>query len=625
MTTRTLWLSFKISAFDGAPQALEHLKYNTRADAVQGADLMHVGLDVPADAPRDKVLAAARREIRNEFAPPDPKAKDERRGLVRQLIIALPRDITDEQQRDLVRRYIGDLTKGRARAIVGIHRDSAAKDGKGNPHAHILLIDRQETEHSARKRAAERAKETGKTTRARKEYVMQVFTAREGKRAVRRHWRDLANGYLETVGAPVRLEVDSFRSLGIEREATVHEGPGRAQAAAAGRPYRGKDKPAPDRVNERIRRINERAEDVDHLMTEVARLEGENRDLQRALEIDRAQLERDVEENDATMERVLNDRDGWRTRATKAESEIAKSRQAELDAIGQRNDAQAALEPAQRRAGDLERAVADVERYLGVELGADLPVAIRVETLLEAAERRRREDAEDAQTEIARLTTALTAVRERAENEAKRADAEKARADREEERANAAEALLRRSWNLARRVALALAERVEAVVKGGVLALVGKILPQEPEAIRPNVEDGVQKLRKLLAQEGAADEARAEKSAQLAPQPKLASAPVNVVRLDAEERRLEAAAAILPRIPETVILRFANKGYPFASIEEADLWVHKQIRQHGSIAKFGVEYGRGGGFLPLPDLDAARKERAHRDRPVGGPDYVAAR
>ncbi|WP_434616478.1 MobA/MobL family protein [Azospirillum sp. B2RO_4] len=615
---RTLWLSFKISAFDGAPQALEHLKYNTRADAVQGADLMHVGFDVPAEAPRETVLATARKAIRDEFAPLDAKDEEERRGLVRQLIIALPRGISEEQQRELVRRYIGDLTKGRARAIVGIHRDSAAKDGLGNPHAHILLIDRQETEHLAKKRAAERARETGKKTRARREYVMQIFTAREGKRAVRRHWRDLANGYLEAVGAPVRLEVDSFRSLGIEREATMHEGPGRAQAAAAGRPYKGKDKPPPERVNERIRRINERAEEVDHLMTEVARLEGENRDLQRALEIDRTQLQRDIEENDAAMERMATERDLAKVRAATAEKAIAGYQQSALDATARANAADAALEPTKRRADDLERAVADIERYLEVELGPDLSVAKRVETLREAAERRRREDAEDSRKEIDQLTTALTAAQDLAEKEAKRADGERKRAD-------AAEALLRRSWDLARRVALALAERVEAMVKGGILALVGKILPQEPEAIRPNVEDGVQKLRKLLAQEGAAEEARTKQPTPPAPRPKLAPAPINVVPLDAEERRLEAAAKMPPRVPETVIVRFANKGEVFGSIEEAELWVHRQVKQHGSIAKYAVEYGRGGGVSKHTDLAAARAERAYRDRPLGLPDIIAVR
>lgn len=631
MSPRTLWLSFKVSQFDASAKALEHLKYNTRPGAVQGADLMHFGLGLSAGAPREKVLAAARKQIRAEFGEVDPKEltpeeRDEpRQGVVRQLIVVLPRDISEEQQRELVRRYVGDLTKGRARAIVGIHRDSAAKDGKGNPHAHILLIDQQETEHSARKRAAERAKETGKKTRARKEYVMQIFTAREGKRAVRRHWRDLANGYLEALGAPVRLEVDSYRSLGIEREATLHEGPGRAQAEKAGRPYKDEGIPRKEHVNERIHRINERAEEVDHLMTEVARLEGENRDLQRALEIDRTQLQRDIEENDAAMERMATERDLAKARAATAEKAIAGYQQSALDATARANAADAALEPTKRRADDLERAVAYVERYLEIDLGTDLPVAKRIETLLEATERRRREDIEDAKTEIDQLTTALTVAQGAEKKERGRADREKTRADKEEARANAAEARLRRGWQLARSVALALAERFEALVKGGVLSLVRKMLPEQPERILPNAEKGIPMLREMLAQGSTADEARAEQPAPPAPQPKLAPAPVNAVPLDVEERRLEAAAKIQPRVPETVILRFANKGYPFASIEEADLWVHKQIRQHGSMAKFGVEYGRGAGFLPLPDLDAARKERAHRDRPVGGPDYVAAR
>ena len=634
--------------------------YCLRANACRELeDIIVVGIDVPvprgatAKQARRVIKAAVEEELRKEFADDRPKTgraarkARERKGRVEKLMVPLPNWVNKEQARELCRRLLNAYTQdGKAIGFGGIHTDHA-----NNLHFHGQLMDRLES-----REVAEGRKDARGGRNVKRQFILRA-TEWDSSKEFSLVYMRVANDYLRAIGKDhLRIEVRSFEELGItDRLATEHVGP----AAGALRAKAEKDPSIFDRFKtffasegpatrnlekERMHRFAEATAKKDReadakldaaadvLLNVAAAKEmaaalleeaiTENSDGRAQIDAALARLAAESKETEEILERLANERDRATTRAERAERDASDKTHVIVKLTGERNDAQAALEPTQRLAEDLERAVADVERYLGVDLGTGLPVSRRVETLLEAAERRRREDAKDARKEIDRLTTALTAAQEAEKKERERADREKGRADGEKKRADTAEALLQRGWQLARSVALALAERVEALVKGGVLALVSRMLPEQPERILPNAEKGVPKLREMLAQGSTADEARTE---QPAPQPKLAPAPINVVPLDADERRLEAAAKIPPRVPETVILRFANKGEVFQSIEQAELWVYRQIRQHGSIAKYGIEYGRGAGVSKHPDLAAARAERVHRDRPVGGPDLVIAR
>ncbi len=368
-TAKTLWLSFRISELTNKATANKRLVYNTRAEALHEGDLIHIGLGLPEDAPREDVLEAARAEIVKEFKAPPKKAAKRQRvqetlGLVRQIIAALPRDISEDKQRELVRQYVKDLTKnGQAIAIVGIHRDSEGRDGDGNPHAHILLMDRKESRGSAAERAHQRELATGKVGRIRQEYTFQLFHDREGKKPVRRHWRDLANGFLAEVGAPVRIEVDSFKDLGIDREPTIHLGPGRRKAAEAGRAWEGKVRPDPmvytekaEGLNRRLDAVEEREAEVDHLHAQLTRMQIETQAERKALESREAEARRVVEAERTERKRAQSARDQAEAHARAQAAAAEDARRAARQAAQARAEQEAeARQAAEREAAERAR------------------------------------------------------------------------------------------------------------------------------------------------------------------------------------------------------------------------------------------------------------------------------
>lgn len=385
-TAKTLWLSFRMSEYTDKPTANKRLNYNTRAEALHAGDLIHVGLGLPDDAPREAVLKAARAEIEREFKPPPKKATKRQRvqetlGLIRQIIIALPRDISEEQQQEMMRRYVGSLTKdGQAIAIVGIHRDSDGADGEGNPHAHVMLMDRKESRERASERARARELATGKAARIRQEYTFQLFHGREGKKPVRRHWRDLANGFLAEVGAPVRLEVDSFRELGIDREPTVHLGPGRRRAATERREWMGKARPDPlvytekaEGLNRRLDEVGEREAEADHMHAQVTRMQIETQQQAKALAEREADAARVVEAERAERERAQAEREQAdacaRGAAAAAEEARRAAEQAEKARLEKESEARQAAEreaEERKRREMLEETIGAVCGMLGI-------------------------------------------------------------------------------------------------------------------------------------------------------------------------------------------------------------------------------------------------------------------
>lgn len=385
-TAKALWLSFRVSEYTDKPTANKRLNYNTRAEALHAGDLIHVGLGLPDDAPREAVLKAARAEIEREFKPPPKKATKRQRvqetlGLVRQIIIALPRDLSEEQQQEMMRRYVRSLTKdGQAIAIVGIHRDSDGADGEGNPHAHLMLMDRKESRERASERARERELATGKAGRIRQEYTFQLFHGREGKKPVRRHWRDLANGFLAEVGAPVRLEVDSFRDLGIDREPTVHLGPGRRRAATEGREWMGKARPDPlvytekaEGLNRRLDEVREREAEADHMHAQLTRMQIETQQQAKALAEREAEVARVVEAERAERERAQAERElaDAHARAAAAAAEEARraAEQAEKARAEKESKARQAAEreaEERKRRETLEEAIGAISGMLGI-------------------------------------------------------------------------------------------------------------------------------------------------------------------------------------------------------------------------------------------------------------------
>ena len=149
--------------------------------------------------------------------------------LAREVEIALPVELSREEQTRLVREYCSSqfVSKGMI-ADFNLH-----DTGGGNPHAHILLTMRPLDERGAW------------LPKSKKEYVLDEngekirlpsgryktrkvdlvdWNNRENAEVWRRAWADLANEFLERNNRPERIDHRSYERQGIEQIPTVHVG-----------------------------------------------------------------------------------------------------------------------------------------------------------------------------------------------------------------------------------------------------------------------------------------------------------------------------------------------------------------------------------------------------------------
>ena len=149
--------------------------------------------------------------------------------LAREVEIALPVELSREEQTRLVREYCSSqfVSKGMI-ADFNLH-----DTGGGNPHAHILLTMRPLDENGAW------------LPKSKKEYVLDEngekirlpsgryktrkvdlvdWNNRENAEVWRRAWADLANEYLEKNNRPERIDHRSYERQGIDQIPTVHVG-----------------------------------------------------------------------------------------------------------------------------------------------------------------------------------------------------------------------------------------------------------------------------------------------------------------------------------------------------------------------------------------------------------------
>jgi len=149
--------------------------------------------------------------------------------LAREVEIALPVELSGEEQTRLVREYCSSqfVSKGMI-ADFNLH-----DTGGGNPHAHILLTMRPLDEKGAW------------LPKSKKEYVLDEngekirlpsgryktrkvdlvdWNNRENAEVWRRAWADLANEFLERNDCPERIDHRSYERQGIEQIPTVHVG-----------------------------------------------------------------------------------------------------------------------------------------------------------------------------------------------------------------------------------------------------------------------------------------------------------------------------------------------------------------------------------------------------------------
>ena len=172
--------------------------------------------------------------------------------LAREVEVALPRELTREQQIELVRNYVQEefVKKGMA-ADYAIH-----DTGDGNPHAHIMLTTRgfkangqwqaKEKKDYARDENGERIPvidpATGEQKLGRRNEKMwqrvtvqaNDWNSKENAELWRSQWARACNQSLQEIGSDERVNHKSFARQGIEQEPTIHEGYEARQMEARG-------------------------------------------------------------------------------------------------------------------------------------------------------------------------------------------------------------------------------------------------------------------------------------------------------------------------------------------------------------------------------------------------------
>lgn len=130
--------------------------------------------------------------------------------LFRELEISLPRELSHEDHKAMVRKFAETHCVRDGMVAVIAHHNERAADGGANPHVHVLLTMRSLT-----------AEGFGNKVRD--------WNSKDRLREWREAWAELANEYLKARGFERRLDHRSFKDRDIDLEPDVYVGPAKAR------------------------------------------------------------------------------------------------------------------------------------------------------------------------------------------------------------------------------------------------------------------------------------------------------------------------------------------------------------------------------------------------------------
>jgi ATP-dependent exoDNAse (exonuclease V) alpha subunit len=170
--------------------------------------VLHSEIITPSDAPS---WARDRAELWNAAERAEDKSTRRQSATTgRDIILALPHELSDAQRISAVREFAAGLVERYGVAIdFAIHAPDRHSDER-NYHAHVLMTTRQIGPGGF-----------GAKTR-------ELDSFRTGPReieAIRQQWERIGNRALEEAGIDIRIDCRSYADRGIDREATVHLGP----------------------------------------------------------------------------------------------------------------------------------------------------------------------------------------------------------------------------------------------------------------------------------------------------------------------------------------------------------------------------------------------------------------
>ena len=143
--------------------------------------------------------------------------------LFKQLEFALPRELSTEQQQNLVQKFVSKITSTKDGPLpysYAIHKGH----NKENPHCHLMISERANDGYSRTaetwfKRANSKVPEKGGAKKT------EELKPKEWLQEIRKDWSQQANNILELAGYQSRIDHRSLEAQGISREPTQHLGP----------------------------------------------------------------------------------------------------------------------------------------------------------------------------------------------------------------------------------------------------------------------------------------------------------------------------------------------------------------------------------------------------------------
>lgn len=140
--------------------------------------------------------------------------------LFKQVIFALPNELTPDQQKDLSKEFAKQLAETKDGPLPYSY---AVHNGHDNPHCHLMISERVNDGHSRSrdtwfKRAGKEREKGG----ARK---TEALKSKDWLLEARAEWQAMANQALEKAGHESRIDHRTLKAQGIDREPTKHRGP----------------------------------------------------------------------------------------------------------------------------------------------------------------------------------------------------------------------------------------------------------------------------------------------------------------------------------------------------------------------------------------------------------------
>jgi Ti-type conjugative transfer relaxase TraA len=177
-------------------------------DFTRKGGVLHAEIMTPRGAPE---WARDRAELWNAAERAEDKSTRRASATTgRDIILALPHELTDEQRIEAVREFAAGLVKRYGVAVdFAIHAPDRHSDER-NYHAHVLMTTRRLGPDGF-----------GAKTRELDDFK----TGPREIEAIRVMWERIGNRALEQAGLDIRIDCRSYADQGIDREATVHLGP----------------------------------------------------------------------------------------------------------------------------------------------------------------------------------------------------------------------------------------------------------------------------------------------------------------------------------------------------------------------------------------------------------------